>query len=205
MKIVAETLPISVPIYEFGSFQVRGQESFADLRPFFNGKEYVGCDMRKGLGVDRILDLHCISLPSESVGTVLILDTLEHVEFPRKAIEEVHRIMKPDGLLVISSVMSCPIHDYPSDYWRFTPNGFDSLLNIFPSRFIVAVGRDDFPHTVVGIGFKSAVSEGCMLEFTKRVEKWKKQGIALPRSLKTLVRLFLPPIILGLYRKCRRA
>ena len=48
VKICAETLPISEPIYEFGSFQVAGQEGFADVRPIFQGKEYIGCDIRGG-------------------------------------------------------------------------------------------------------------------------------------------------------------
>jgi hypothetical protein len=55
VKIAADTLPILEPIYEFGALQVPGQEGFADLRPIFAGKEYVGCDMREGPGVDRIL------------------------------------------------------------------------------------------------------------------------------------------------------
>ena len=78
-RIVAETLPAAEPIYEFGARQVAGQERFADLRPLFPGKIYVGCDMRPGPGVNRVLDLHALDLPSDSVGTVLCFDTLEHV------------------------------------------------------------------------------------------------------------------------------
>jgi len=119
--IVSETLPIIEPIYEFGSFQVLEQIGFADLRPIFQHKEYVGCDMREGPGVDKILDLHAIDLPSNSVGVVLCFDTLEHVEYPREALKEIYRILKPNGMAVISSVMDFPIHDHPYDYWRFTP------------------------------------------------------------------------------------
>jgi len=61
--IVAETLPVLEPIYEFGSLQVPGQEGFADLRPIFEGKRYIGCDMREGPGVDLVLNLHAIDLP----------------------------------------------------------------------------------------------------------------------------------------------
>ncbi len=100
-KTVAETLPILEPIYEFGSYQVLGQEELANLRPFFPGKKYVGTDLREGTGVDAVLDVHNIDLPSESVGTVLCLDTLEHVEYPRKTIEELNRILKRNGMLVI--------------------------------------------------------------------------------------------------------
>ncbi len=49
IKICAETLPISEPIYEFGALQVPRQEGFADLRPFFPGRKYIGADMQEGL------------------------------------------------------------------------------------------------------------------------------------------------------------
>ena len=40
--------------------------------------------MREGPGVVRILDLHGLDVPDNSVGTVIMMDTLEHVEYPRK-------------------------------------------------------------------------------------------------------------------------
>jgi hypothetical protein len=87
VNIASTSLPILEPIYEFGSFQVPSQVDFADLRPLFRHKEYVGCDMREGIGVDKILNLHDIDIPAESVGTVLCFDTLEHVEYPRWAMD----------------------------------------------------------------------------------------------------------------------
>ena len=121
-----------------------------------DNRKYIGCDIREGLGVDKILDLHNIDLPPESVGTVLCLDTLEHVEYPHKALKEIHRILKSDGIVVISSAMNFPIHDEPCDYWRFTPAAFTSLLKPFSDSFIGFVGIKSFPHTIVGIGFKGA-------------------------------------------------
>jgi SAM-dependent methyltransferase len=174
VKICAETLPISQPIYEFGSFQVPEQEGFANLRPFFQGKMYIGADMRNGPGVDVILNLHNIDLPNESVGTVIAMDTLEHAEFPRKALEEIHRILKPDGLVIISSVMYFPIHDYPNDYWRFTPEAFKSLLKPFDLSFVESVGRKTFPHTVVGIGLKGYKDFKYTEDFNTKVTCWKE-------------------------------
>ena len=148
VSIAATSLPIVGPIYEFGSLQVLGQEGFADLRTLFPNKQYVGCDMREGPGVDKIIDLHDIDLPDESVGTALSLDTLEHVEYPYKAMDEIYRIILPDGIAVISSVMQFPIHDYPYDYLRFTPEAFKSLLKPFRHSFVGFAGDKDFPHTV---------------------------------------------------------
>lgn len=180
MQICAETLPIVEPIYEFGSLQVPGQEGFADLRPFFPGKVYVGADMREGTGVDVILDLHNIDLPSESVGSVLILDTLEHVEYVRKAMDEIYRILKPNGIVIMSSVMLFPIHDYPYDYWRFTPEAFNSLLKPFAASFVEFAGESYFPHTVIGVGFKGAISPDDVSEFTKRIDLYWKSYWSAP-------------------------
>jgi len=204
ISIVASTLPIKEPIYEFGSFQVPGQEGFADLRPLFPGRAYVGADIRQGLGVNKVLNLHEIDLPSESVGTVLCLDTLEHVEYPRKALEEIQRILKRDGIAVISSVMCFPIHDYPLDYWRFTPEGFRSILKPFSHAFVGFAGEDSFPHTVVGIGFKGVTPE--LSEFDKRYRHW--QSLQMPQtntsSFRRIVKLVVPPVFLSVLSRADR-
>lgn len=198
-NIVNITLPIIEPIYEFGSFQVPGQVGFMDLRPLFPNKEYIGCDMREGPGVDKILNLHAIDLPSESVGVVLCFDTLEHVEYPHKALEEIHRILKLNGIAVISSVMNFPIHDYPHDYWRFTPDAFKSILRPFSSSFVGFQGFKHFPHTVVGIGFKGDMPS--LTEFTEKYDKWRKGDY---KSIRQIVINLTPPIFLpiiaGIYR-----
>ena len=171
VKICSETLPIQEPIYEFGSLQVEKQIGFADLRPLFPNKKYIGADMREGPGVDVVLNLHKIELPLESAGTVLILDTMEHVEFPRKAMGESHRILKSKGILIVTSVMYFPIHEYPYDYWRFTPEGFKSLLKPFAFSFVDFSGHPQFPHTVVGIGSKRDLVS--MDKFSSKFKDWK--------------------------------
>ncbi len=176
VSIAAAELPIHEPIYEFGSLQVPGQEGFADLRPLFPGREYIGADMRSGLGVDVQLDLHDVDLPAESAGTVLCLDTLEHVEYPHQALKEIYRILRPDGVAIISSVMNFPIHDYPQDYWRFTPEAFRSILKPFTGSFVGFAGDEAFPHTVVGVGFKSPVVH--LAQFLIRYGLWRARHSA---------------------------
>jgi 2-polyprenyl-3-methyl-5-hydroxy-6-metoxy-1,4-benzoquinol methylase len=85
---------------------------------------------------------------------VLCLETLEHVEFVRRAIAEMHRVLMPGGFCIITTVMNGKIHNYPSDYWRFTPAGLSSLLRPFKSQHVSWVGTPKFPHSVYGIGAK---------------------------------------------------
>jgi len=159
VRVVAETVPVLAPIVEVGSLQVEGVIYSADLRPLFPGKDYIGCDARLGRGVDRVENVHQLSFPDSSIGTVLMLETLEHVENPLLAMSEIFRVLRSGGLIVISSVMDYPVHECPADYWRFTPQGFDLLLKAFAPRRVYMQGRPDFPHSVVGVGKKGGGDE----------------------------------------------
>ena len=130
VETVVRDTPGLDPVFEFGSFRTPKQDELANLRPLFEGRPYTGCDLREGLGVDRIEDLHHLKLENESVGTVLVMDTLEHVVNPFEALAELKRVLKPGGLLVASVPFYFPIHPSPSDFWRFTPECFRMLLSI---------------------------------------------------------------------------
>lgn len=198
VAIAARHLPFQAPIYEFGAMQVPGQEGFADLRPLFPQHEYVGCDMREGLGVDRVLNLHALDLPDQCVGSVLLMDTLEHVEYCRKALSEVHRVLAPNGLVLASSVMNFKIHEYPHDYWRFTPEGFRSLFHQFETVLVEWVGIAEHPHTVVAAACKGHLAPATIEAFSAEVKLWKQGPWEKPPSLG---RRLLPPILYGLDRK----
>jgi len=171
IHVCAESLPITEPVMEFGAYQVEGQEGFADLRPLFPGKKYVGCDVRQGPGVDLIVDAQMTSLPDGSVGTVLSVDTLEHVVDPAAVAREAFRILREDGIFILVTVMNFIIHEHPQDYWRFTPGGIGLLLGIFPERLVVSAGNPLNPHTVAGVGAKRPGTIG--ESFRKGLDAWK--------------------------------
>lgn len=175
VRICAETLPLADPIWELGARQAPGQEGFADLRDCFPGRRYVGADLQRGPGVDVVLDLHGAALRGDSIGTLLSLDTLEHVEFVREAVAEMHRVLAPGGALLLASVMDFPIHDHPHDYWRFTPEAFRSLLRPFAASLVSSAGRPRLPHTVVGVAFKDAEPAGALARLAPRLAAWQAE------------------------------
>ena len=103
-------------------------------QPLFPGKRYIKQDMMDfdPPCIDIICDVGDMKAVSdESIGLVLNLESLEHLPYPQRAIDEIHRVLFPNGLLIITTVMHFKIHQAPRDYWRFTPDGIELLLNRF--------------------------------------------------------------------------
>src|SRR4051794_20245516 len=95
VQAVAETFPLPGPVLEVGAYQVQGQEGLADLRPLFPGRAYLGVDVRPGPGVDLVADVEALPQADASVGTVLALDTFEHVPHFWHGFAEVRRVLRP--------------------------------------------------------------------------------------------------------------
>lgn len=103
-------------------------------KPLFPGKQYIKQDMRDfdPPCIDVICDISDMRpISGESIGLVLNLESLEHLPAPQKAIDEIHRVLRPNGLLILTTVMHFKIHRAPKDYWRFTPDGMELLLSRF--------------------------------------------------------------------------
>ncbi len=78
-------------------------------------------------------------VPDASVDVILSDMVLEHVPDPRAAMSESHRVLKPGGLAIHTSVFTMPHHPSPRDYWRFSPDGWRHLAADF-SRVHQAAG-----------------------------------------------------------------
>ena len=169
-RICAETLDLPEPIYEFGSFCYKDQYELANIRPFFAGKNFVGCDIRDGLNVDRIENLESLTLKDKSIGTAIVLETMEHVENIQKAFSELGRVVKDGGVLIVASPFMFPIHDLPNDYWRFTPEGLWRLLEGFPKRLCGQQGYRKTPRVVFAVGFKPPLPD----DFEARCQKFER-------------------------------
>ncbi|MEX1255770.1 MAG: methyltransferase domain-containing protein [Dehalococcoidia bacterium] len=156
VEIADRHLPLPEPIVEIGSYQVQGQAELADLRSIFAGRDFTGCDIRPGPGVDRIENVESLTFPHASVGSLIMIDTLEHIQNCHDSLAEAYRVLRPEGVIIATSVMDFAIHHHPSDYWRFTPEAFKHLFRCFEQTLVGYQGNPEKPHTVFAIGVKQS-------------------------------------------------
>ena len=91
--------------------------------------QYIGFDylvtsqQMYGSRPDVFADASAIPLVDESIDTVIILEVMEHLRRPSEALQEIARILRPRGALLLSIPFLYPIHDSPHDYQRLTIHG----------------------------------------------------------------------------------
>ena len=60
--------------------------------------------------------------------TVLALEMLEHVAHPDACVREFARVLAPGGTLLLTVPLFAPLHQWPFDFYRYTPKGIEALL-----------------------------------------------------------------------------
>jgi SAM-dependent methyltransferase len=141
------------PVLEIGS---RDYGSTPNIRPLFPDTDYVGIDMLDGPGVDLTLDLTLDfeeideALGRRRFGAIFCLSVLEHCQNPWAMCQNIARLLKPGGAMYLSVPWAWEFHGYPSDYWRFTPEGVRVLFPdlSFPaelSRLHTPIDGDELP------------------------------------------------------------
>jgi len=150
------TQPLRGPILEVGSRAAPGQTDFADLRPFFRGEKYTGCDTERGPGVDVVVSEYNLTFEDQAFNLVLCMDTLEHTRHPIHMMEEIERVLAPEGTVIVSTHMDAPVH-YQFDFWRFTAQCMmEILLGQFAQKQVYYQGPKLCPTNIVGIGVKAS-------------------------------------------------
>jgi SAM-dependent methyltransferase len=189
-RAVAETFDLPEPILEIGSYQVAGQEGIADLRSLFPGKSFLGVDARPGPGVDQVADVERLPHASGSFGAVIAMSTFEHVPRFWRGFEEIYRVLRPDGALLVSCPFYFHIHNHPGDYWRFTPQALDLLLEHYPTKILGWHGPVKRPAGVWALAFREQRPAITAAQFEGyRTRLWRYARQPLPWRRKLLFRL----------------
>jgi ubiquinone/menaquinone biosynthesis C-methylase UbiE len=93
--------------------------------------QVVSLDIDERRHPDIVGDLCSHDFKGQQFDAVIMAETLEHIHSPHLALENVHRILKEGGRLILTTPFIFPIHDRPYDYYRYTRYGLEYLLRHF--------------------------------------------------------------------------
>ena len=89
---------------------------------------YLAFDVVAGDNIDHVGDVLNMPFANESFDTVISTQVLEHVEKPWVMIKEIERILKPNGICILTAPFLISYHPDPTDFFRYTESGIISLF-----------------------------------------------------------------------------
>jgi SAM-dependent methyltransferase len=104
------------------------------LREFINVEEYIGMDVEQSGNhegkskVDIFYDGQHFPFEDNSIDGVFSSETFEHIFNLEEVIQEIHRVLKKDGLLLATCPFFWPEHEAPYDFARYTSFALKNLL-----------------------------------------------------------------------------
>lgn len=88
----------------------------------------IGLDTASKDGVDVVATIYELPFENEKFDIILCTEVLEHLNSPESAIKEIARVLKKEGVLILTTRFLFPLHDVPDDYYRYTKYGLRYLF-----------------------------------------------------------------------------
>jgi ubiquinone/menaquinone biosynthesis C-methylase UbiE len=107
-----------------------GDKPYQPLLARWAGR-HVGVDY-PAPGVDIVGSSVALPIASGCADVVLCSQVLEHVPDPSATLREIARVLKPGGVVLLSTHGTYVFHPHPHDYWRWTQEGLRKVFEDTP-------------------------------------------------------------------------
>lgn len=96
-----------------------------------DGTQIICSDIDSDADVDLFCDAHDLPFVNEGFDAVVTTVVLEHVLYPERVAQEIHRVLKPGGLLYSEMPFMQQVHEGAYDFTRYSLSGHRRLFNGF--------------------------------------------------------------------------
>lgn len=127
VSALARSLPSQARLLDAGAGEGQYRGHFSNIR-------YTGLDLAIGdsqwnyAGLDVLGDLTALPFAANTFDAALNIVTLEHVKQPQQVLNEIARVLRPNGRLLLVVPQDWEVHQSPHDYFRYTRHGVRHLL-----------------------------------------------------------------------------
>lgn len=118
-------------VLEIGSYNVNGSLRAGVMT--HKPEEYIGVDIETGPGVDFVCSSDGVlkQFGKESFDVVISTCVLEHVVNCKPSISEMKNVCKVGGIIILIVPSVWPLHNHPSDCWRFSLGDIKTIFEDF--------------------------------------------------------------------------
>lgn len=128
-KILDRLLEEHEAYYKGVVLDIGGRDRGKFEKPKDTVQKWIFADIEEKHGPDIILNVEDMSnVDNESIDVVSGIELFEHVERIEQALKECYRVLKKDGVIIISAPFLFPIHADPSDFQRWTEDKWKKEL-----------------------------------------------------------------------------
>lgn len=176
--------------------------------PLFAGiaSSYDGNDIGPGPRIRYVSPVESLPVPDASYDVVLCTQVLEHVRHPHQALREMTRVLAPGGHLLMTTHGVYPFHPDPTDYWRWTRQGFDAMFEDTDGLELVSLVPHGGSGAAMAILINTSIREGGKAVGVPKIgapliSLINLVGIAADRLLPTRAKAALVPNFLAVGRR----
>ncbi len=166
-----------------------------EKRGIFDLGQYCSQVVYANLSLEKKPDVRCLAefipLRSKAVGVVICSELLEHVKDPVSVLNEIFRVLKHDGILLMCTPFLTRIHADPADYGRYTQFYWEEVLSSVGFKDIIVEWQGSFWSVLVEMvryaicyrSFSWGQSKGWLIRLMAYVFFWlKRLAIACDRD-----------------------
>lgn len=108
-------------LYKGVVLDIGGRDQGYFKKPKENVEKWIFADIVKEFNPDIVLDVtNMNNIDSNSVDVINAIELFEHVKDIEKGLNECFRVLKKDGVFMLSTPFLFPIHADPFDFQRWT-------------------------------------------------------------------------------------
>ncbi len=128
-RMIDKLLEMNKKYYKGEVLDIGGRDRGIFIKPKDKVTNWIFADIEKKHSPDIVLNVcNMKMIKNKSIDVINAIELFEHVENIEQALKECYRVLKNNGIMIISIPFLFPIHSDPKDFQRWTEDKWKNKL-----------------------------------------------------------------------------